>query len=230
MAPKPAPSLASAYSKAAVKLSRSRRTNRVAPGAGAGDQQEGHDDALQAFLQADGAPPSDAAAPSIASIAVQMGADAVSRVFGTLRSGRASAAASPSPATPTEQQDDEPTPLPLLLEQQERLAPAPPQPSDSSEPSAVRRPTAEQQEPLPPVGPALQAEQQPPQPQPLEQPPLPQQPDLVADSSSAFTPRRAGGLYEALKQQQPAEVREQVELDEAYWDAEGLQVSRCAQG
>lgn len=36
------------------------------------------------------------------------------------------------------------------------------------------------------------------------------------------TPRRGGGLYEALKQQQPAEVQERLELEEAYWDPQAL--------
>ncbi len=45
-------------------------------------------------------------------------------------------------------------------------------------------------------------------------------------SSPGSTPRRAGGLYEALKQQQPAEVQDQVALDEVYWDEQGLQERR----
>lgn len=40
------------------------------------------------------------------------------------------------------------------------------------------------------------------------------------------TPRQPGGLYQALKQKQPAEVQEQLDAAEPYWDADGLQERR----
>ena len=61
--------------------------------------------------------------------------------------------------------------------------------------------------------------------QPPGAPPAPPLAEALAAAGSGTprNPRPAGGLYEALKRQQTLKVQEEVEADEVYWDAEGLQ-------